>query len=590
MPTYRRQGVFGYNLPPLVGTIVLPADFSVAGLVGRGARGLVSAVEINSTTELDQKMGGYVAGYYARYCADTFFINLRGQRGKLIWKGYVASNAVQASRNLVDGSAVNTIKAKAAWHKITDKSADGNKTGLTLLRGARFKTTIAEDGDEDDTSIELASVSDLRVGEELKITSTGPLIHYAKVSAFDPNTNLATISALTEDVAEGDLVEALGFRIQTYRKNASGTPIKTSLPEDKIWLSMEPENEEFYINTAFRNHPWLDLEDLASVSAGILSWPADITTPVFLASGADGTSPSSTNWKDLLQVFNVFPVRWVANSDSTSVIVNQDGEAYCNNRLDTPIWETNLPAQQSKDELLTLGRGYQRSDQVQMGNAAGWRNYSNPIGVGANPVVRIPCHVAKMGATIRSFYLRGFHKVAAGDEVPLYGFTETPDATEDQFTEDDRTDLVAAGINVIQFKEGRGLLIRSAYTFSTNIGSLFENYMLMQNFIKVSTVESLVTKEQLPNRFKALKEYAEAINDFGRKLFNGAFPFGIDPEGAFIDYPGSRFEDVWQVQANEFNNVQAGIFLGEGNIFVRFGPAPPLTSLGVGVGVVIPLF
>lgn len=592
----RVRGVFGYNLPPQVGTAVRPADFAVAGAIGRFARGLTSIVDANTIPEMAVKVGGYKSGFYGRYVLDKFFQNLKGSAAKLWIKMYVASDAVQASSTIQDPSPANTLKVKAAYRQITDKSADGNLTGYTLTNGARVTTTVGANALLGATSLTLASVSQIAVGDLLKIVSSGPTTHYTKVSAVDQNTKTVTCTALTNAATAADVVTAMGFQIVCYRKDNSGAVSKVDLPENAIWLSLEPENTQFYVNTAFANHPYLDLEDLASATSGPQNtWPANVSTVTFLGSGSDGTAPTTTDHWNLYSAFDNKNIRFLFNTDSTLSGVNLAGEAYCTNRLDSPLWIYNIPAQQTKDQLKTIGLSYQRSNQVQGVINASWRNVTDPIGVGAEPVLRVPTVGAYTGAWIWTALTGlGIHQIAAGDDVTLFGFAATPDATEDTFTEQERTEILETGVNLIQFIPGVGLSARSGRTPSTNVGALFANYLLMQNFIKVSAVESLHRTESRPNRITALQEYGRAIGDFGRKLYEGSFPFGIDGEGAFGEFfledgSLSKFEDVFIVQADQFNNPNSSITNGEGNIFVRFFPPAPLESLGIGVGVLIPL-
>jgi hypothetical protein len=592
MPTLRRQGVFGYNLPAQVGSIVQPAAFNIVGQIGRFARGISGLLDINQVSEIPTKLGGYKEGFLGRYVLESVFANLRGQPCKVWVKPFVASNAVQASSIVqdIDGSPENTLSIRAAYNKLIDKSEDGNKTGYTLVKGNRFSTTLASSASLGDTSIVLTSIIGVRVGDILQINSTV----FTKVSAIDEGTRTCTVGALSAGVTSGDLVNAKGFRIVTYRKNQNGVSIKQNLVENDIWLSMEPENTEFYIENAFANHPWLDITDLASTNSGFNKYPVDVTTITYLTSGSDGTSPSSASDWNLYSAFDNKDIRFLFNSDSSLKEVNEAGENYCTNRLDTPIWMYHIPKNQTKNQLITIGQGYQRSNQVQGLIASSYRSVINPIGVGANPTIEIPVVGGVTGNIVYSFYAFGFHRAAAGDDMPLLGFTSSGTTNEDNFTEDERTELCQAGINITQNIPGRGLLLRSFYTPSTNLGALFANYLVMQNFIKISSVESLYKVENRPNRLSSLKIYADSIKDFGKKLYDGSFPFGIDSDGAFGEFTKqdgtlSGFEDVFIVQADQFNNPNSQIIIGEGNIFVRFFPAAPLTSLGIGVGVTIPV-
>jgi hypothetical protein len=597
----RVRGVFGYNLPANSGVSVQPANFSVGGVIGRFARGLVSVVDVNNTTELATKCGNYFTGFYGRYVLDTFFKNLRGSAAKLYVKMFVASDAVQAFSTIQDtgGTPQNTLKLSAAFQGIVDKSFDGNQTGYTLTLGTRASTTASANALSGATTLSLASVAQVRVGDILQITSSGPTVHYAKVSAVNEGLKTVTVSATTNAVATNDVIGFLGFQIVTYRKSTTGVVSKIDLPENNVWLSLESENTEFYVNNAFANHPYLALTDLASTNTPLPKrYPATVSSVTFLSSGSNGTSPSSASDWNLYSAFDALPIRYLLNTDTTLTGVNQDGEAYCTGRLDTPIWLYALPAQQSINQYITIGNSYQRSNQVEGVIIAGWRNVSDPIGAGANPVLRIPTHGAVLGAWIyTAFTALGVHQAPAGDAVGLLGFTTTADAAEDPangVTEQNRTDILAAGVNLVQNIPGVGLSLRSFRTPTTGQFMKWGTDLLLENFIKVSSVESLHFAESRPNRITALQEYGRAIRDFGMRLDQGSFPYGIDPNGAFGTFtkPDGKlatFDDKYTVQADQFNNPNASIQAGEGNILISFLPTPLLESLGIGIRPIIPL-
>lgn len=593
----RRRGVYGYNLPPRASAVITPADFSIYGAIGRFQRGLTSIVQIQNATDLATKCGGYVAGYYGRYVLDRLLTNLRGSSALGYVKMFVASDAVQASATINDqaGSPAPTLTIKAAYQTIVDKSADGNNTGYTITNGARATTTIGANALISVNTLTLASVAQVVVGDVLAILSTA-VTHYAKVTAINEALKTVTVSTTTRAVTAGDPVSLMGFQIACYRRTLTGAYSLQNLAENKIWLSMESENTQYYVNNAFANHPYLQLADQASAATPYdKRYPANVSTVTFLTGGSDGTSPSSTSDWDVYSGFDALPVRFLFNTDTTLSGVNLAGEAYSSGRLDTPQWIYNIPSGQSLSQLLTIGGLYQRSSQVSGVIASSWRNVSDPIGQGSDPVKLIPTNGALVGAWIwTALTSLGIHQAPAGDDVSLLGFVDTPDATEDDFTEDQRTTILAAGINLIQNLPGVGLSLRSFRTPSTGQGYTWATWNLMQNFVKVSATESLHSSESRPNRLQSLQEKGRAISDFGRKLFTGSFPFGIDPAGAFgtftrSDGKPSQFEDVFTVQVDQFNNPQSSINAGEGNVSVYMYPPPLLESLGIGVGFTIPL-
>lgn len=596
----RRRGVFGYNLPPRNGDIIIPTELGIAGAIGLFDRTFDDPIVISDKTEIPYKLGDYRRGYYGRYVVEHSLSNAKRNPIKYVVKGYTATDAVQASATINDKQLVPaaTLKILSAYQGKNDKGSFGNRTGYTITNGDRFTTTIKSTAGtiaSGALSLPLTSVADVRVGDILRVNSA--VVQYVKVTAIDEFAKSVTIaSATTSNILANNAVAAIGFRIRVYRKNYRGLVSEVKINESKIWLSLEPENTEFYINNAFKSHPLINLADQASPAANYFDkYPVDVTTVTFLTSGSDGTAPSSsTDWNDQLAFFDTYNIRFLFNTDSTLSAVNNAGEDYCKNRLDAPLWIYNIPDGQTKDSLITLGRLYQRSDQVQGVVIYGRRNVSDPIGDGASPVVKIPNMGGTVGNWINTIYTSGVHRAPAGEDFPLAGYQETPDLVEDQWSEDDRTDILEAGVNLIQNRAGKGIILRSFRTPSTNTSAMFANLLLMQNFIKISVVESLSQAENRPNKLSKLKDYGNKARDFGFKLYEGSFPFGIDSDGAFGDFKkadgsDSQFEDVYTVQDNEFINDQTSLMNGEGNILIWFYGAPLLESLGVGVGFQIPV-
>lgn len=597
--TFTRQlGVFGYTLPPLVGNTIQPADFGIAGVMGRFRRQIAGVVQVNNVADLSLIGGDYQSGKYGRYVLDTFFANLKGQPARLYVKPFVPSNAVQASLVLNDASAASTITVKAGYQGKADKSADGNSTGVQVIpataSAGRFATTASASAILGATTISLTQVGGIVVGDVLNILSTA-VVHYAKVTAVNESAGTVTVSATTRAIVQNDPVFVMCFKIQCYRQNSRGITSLYSTPENNIWLSLEAETGAFYIGNAFANHPYLTLTNNNSVSGMGLKYPVAVSTTTFLASGADGTAPATaSDWSGEYANFDTLPIRFLFNTDTTLTTVNVAGEAYCGARSDAPIWLYNIASQQSYSSLITLGNTFQRSDIVNGVICASWRNVADPLSNQPNGYLEIPTNGAICGAWIRTFYTLGFHRSPAGYDVPLAGFIDTPLATEDTFTEQQRTDIANAGINLIQKVAGAGLIVRTFITPSTNVGGLFGKFLIMTNFIKVSAVQSLANTESRPNKITTLKDYGEIIRDFGRKLYKGSYPFGIDRDGAFgafIKQDGtlSTLDDVFTVDASQFVNPQSSINIGQGNIIVRYYGASDLTSLAIGVGVSIPL-
>lgn len=591
--TLATRGTKGKQGPSEVGSVVQPADFELAGMHGRFARGIDEIIEVFTSGEISVKLGPYQAGKLGRYSAESFFTGVKGQRGRLLVKPFVASNAVQASDTLqsTGSSPADTLTISAAFRAIVDKSADGNLSGYTLTAADRVTLTAASSEISGATEVTLSAVGQVRVGDILAFDSSPT--HFAKVSAIDESLKLITMSATTDAITSGETVRAIGFRIVSFRKNATGANIKVSTPENDVVLSLEPENSEFYVNNAFANHPYLVLLDEASGEALEESIPADVTTKTFLTSGSDGTAPTPSDWD--YSAFDSKKIVLLHNPDDDSTTANNDGEAYCTGHNHEPIWIYNIPDQTSLQGFIDVGAQYQRSDRVLGVAIAGTLPATDKIGVGANATIDLPVGGVIMGTWFFSFRTRGFHKVPAGSKVPLPGFVQVKDRIEDTFTDEQRTRILEVGLNIIQIN--KGYIIQEFRTPSTDLGELFGNQLFMKNFIiqSIITSDSILAIKSEPNRISRIREAANNIRDFGKKLFDGSFPFQIDPQGAFLDFvkedgTDSTFQDVFIVEDVALTTPQASLVVGEAFVSLKFVAPPPNELFEVTVATRVPLF
>ena len=589
-------GVFGYNTVSAETSTVEPADIFIAGMQGRFSRGLDRVLDVDNMRSLDTVIGPLREGYYGREVAETFFQNLGGRKGLLKIRPFVASDAVQAATLVRDeGDTADVLRLSASYKETVDRSADGNLTGFTLVNGSRFTSAAAVDMGVSDSSIFLRSVADIRKGDILR-TDTGTLI--GKVSTVTEATREVLFeSPTTQALTVGETVNAVGFQVSLYRRNSRGaeTPIRSRF--DKLWLSMEPENVELYAGTAFKQHPWLSLDVLNGAGTVDARWPDEVTGVQMLQGGADGTPPlGASDWTDGLRAFDTEPVRFLFNSDSSLSGTNTAGEEYCINRLDSPIWLYNIPAHKTVDELVEYGHDITRSNQVQGVACAGWRHVLQK-GTHGDVHRLIPTVGAQCGAWFRSIYSIGFHRSPADSVITLKGFQTIGDGLQsemDKWSNDDRERIFESGINIIQSVPGSGLRLRNWRTPSSLVQHRFGKYLLGQNLVKLSSVESLQGEENRLSRISNLRRYGELIRDFAVKLHRGSFPFGVNREGAFAVYDKedgttSELDDVFFIIVDETNNPQSELNKGNGTLAVEFYMDADLVRLGIPVSVGVPL-
>ncbi len=197
-----------------------------------------------------------------------------------------------------------------------------------------------------------------------------------------------------------------------------------------------------------------------------------------------------------------------------------------------------------------------------------------------------------MGAWIRSIELNGIHVVPSVFNIPLLGLSGV---IGDQLKLDsDRTEVVEAGVNVIQDIQGRGIYIRNFFTPSTDTAFKFGNALVMRNFFKVSIVNSLSSTENEPNSFERIQRGRNAILSFALGLWrNGSN--GRVTEGETFGQSSSAddptqptvFEDHFEVKADLENNPQDKINIGERNYDIYFSFPAPAVSIKIRVGILL---
>jgi hypothetical protein len=353
---------------------------------------------------------------------------------------------------------------------------------------------------------------------------------------------------------------------------------------------MESEVTDFYVNNVHATNRWLMATDLASAQVLNASFPVDVATITYLASGADGTAPTTTaHWANDLTAFDNLPVRFLTNAETTTVTIQKAGETYCKARTDNPKWIYNIAENRTKAQLITIGNNYQRSDDVLGVCVSDWLKITDPFTTSSlSPDRHIPCVGHVMGTWIRSIGLNGIHYIPSVYSTPLNGINGVV-GYGSTFSDIDRTDIADAGVNIIQYVNGSGYIIRNFFTPSTATEFKCANGILMREYIKNSCVESLAPSENEPNAFTRIKESKMAILNFFYALWDrgstGNVPTGETfGQGQDANGNSTKPADHFYVQADAINNTQATINVGERDLDSWFTYASPAGSIKIGVG------
>jgi len=597
----RRLGVFGRNAPTKKSRTVQPSDFSIAGIIGLFERKFAKTFRCRSPVEVLEIFGQNIsANWFGQDVVKTFWDNLAGQSGTLYIKSHKATDAVKASSDVVDGLSVNTIRLDSAYKQELDYGTSGNRTGRKIVRGNRFVTAVASLIGASDEEAVLDSVIGVKIGDIIRFIASGgtPANIDKKVTAIDESQKKVFWSgAFSGGPTTGvvaDVVEIQGFQIKTYRKSITGIELEVETGLGEIFCTMEPEVTDFYVQNVHQENRLLKVTDLSSVSTLLDVFPPSDPSVVYMTGGMDGTAPTtSTHWAPDLTAFDGLPVRILGNVETSATDVNKAGETYCKGRADTPFWMGTMPKDQTQSQLETLGSGYQRSDDVFQVNVADWIGVTDVFNTSPlAPDRDIPNIGAVMGAWIRTISTLGIHYIPAVDQITLIGINSLANDNLNVVSDDNRTTLAEAGMNLIQLVGGGAFRIRNFFTPSTSQDFQFANGLLMRNFIKISSEDSLQASENTPNSYNRIQEDRSAIEAFLYRLWFKGTTNNV-PEGETFgiqentDGTLTTPEDHFEVVADAVNNPLASINAGERNIQVYFTYPVPAGSIQIDVGIMI---
>jgi hypothetical protein len=604
MPTnLRTLGVRGKSLPTKKSKTVQGSNFNIGGLITLMSRRYKVPMLCNNIEEMRDIFGNQeITTYYGWDAAKGFWDNVAGVQAKLYLLSHVgytgaAYDGVAATDTLLDGLGANTLQLDSAYEDELDYSTWGNRTGYTITNGSRFTTTIKTTGTKDDTFVICTSVSGMKVGDIIKVVSTGAggATVYKKITNINESTGTISFSGAfdgTANAAATDAVTIPGFRLRLWRQSMTGIVSEVEEELGKIYCTMEDEVTDYYVEKVFANSKYVKTTDKDSVSAIGSSFPVNVTDVTYLASGANGTAPTTAAHYALdLTAFDNLPVRFMANCESTVTDVQKAIETYCRTRTDLPKVIYNVPESQSKAQLITLGNSYQRSDDVLGVIVSDWLKISDPFASSTiAPDREIPCVGHVMGCWIRTIAMLGIHYIPCTKDTPIYGANDIVRTTA--YSDTDRTDLAQNGINVIDFLSGYGLIIRNLFTPSTATEFMFANGILMREYIKISAVDSLQTSENTPNSFERILEDKMAILNFLLSLWFKGSTGNVPPgetfgQGINDDGTPTKWSDHLIVQADAINNPQSQINLGYRNIDTWFTYPAPAGSIEIGVGILL---
>lgn len=604
----RTFGVNGENLPVKRTLAVTASDFLIGGMIANFERKYNRAFQVSSPEEFTEIFGGQVnPNDYGPDAVKGFFDNTVGTSPTLWLQSFLGYNgsaidSVVASRDVADaGADADAYSIQAAYQEELEHGTSGNRTGFRITHADRFTTqaagTVAATGV---STAPLDSVIGIEVGDIILFrTNGGASPVYKKVTAIDEAANTVTWSGnfevsggSGETLAIDDEVAIPGFTVRTFRRSPSGIESEVALNLSTQVCSTESEVTDFYVENIHAANPWIKVTEASASTLGDRIPVANAST-VYLQNGNDGTDVSNAaGARVFYEKLNDADIRFLANPETTDVSIQKELEIYSKARSknDNPVVLTVIAEDRTKSQLITIGNSYQRSDEVDMVIAANWLRVADPFSTAQNaPLRTVPNCGHVMGAWVRTIDTLGVHYVPAVNNILLLGALGV---VGDQFPNNrDRTDIAEAGVNLIQERVGVGIKLANARTPSTDVAYAFGNGIVMRNFIKISSVDSLQSSENTPNSLNRVQADANAIQTFLYNLwFRGST--GDVPEGESFgqtqeaDGP-SVATDHFTVSIDPIKNSRANLQAGQRTIDVYFTFPAPAESIVIGVGILL---
>lgn len=605
----RTFGVNGANLPVKKTIAVVASDFLIGGIIANSERKYNTPFKVTSPEEYAEIFGGQVnSSDYGPDVVKGFFDNTEGTSPTLWFQSFVgytggAIDAVVATKDVADaGADADAYTIEASYQEELEYGISGNRTGFKITSADRFATeasgTVAATGV---SSASLDSVIGIVVGDIIlfKTGVGGADLVYKVVTAIDEANNTVSWSGnfevsggSGEALAINDEVTIPGFTVQTYRQSLSGVVTEVNADLGNKICSTESAVTDFYVENIHSINTYLKITEASASTLGD-RLPTTNSSVIYLASGSDGTAiTGATEARVFYEKLNDADIRFLANPEHTTESVQKELESYSRSRTkaDNPVVITVVAEDRTKAQLIVIGNSYQRSDEVDAIIPANWLKVTDPFTSSPNaPLRNVPNCGHVMGAWIRTIATLGIHYVPCTNETLIFG---VQGISGSQFLNNrDRTDIAEAGINLIQEKAGVGIKLANCRTPSTNTAYSFGNGIVMRNFIKVSSVDSLQASENTPNSINRLKSDKMAILTFLYNLwFSGSTgdspvgeTFGQTQETDGLSAPTDHFT----VSIDPIKNSKTNLNLGQRTLDVYFTYPAPAESIEIGVGILL---
>jgi len=566
---------------------VVISELNHVGLTGRFPRIFDNVQLMQGQIDRSFILGTPQASKNDWYIVDDAIKNARSTPITFHMYSYNPIDAIQASIVVNDTLLENAFRLDSAYKSNPSKGVWDNDTAVQFKSGVKFSLKLEQPTLVDATTYVLNGVVGLVVGDIIRIG-----VDSMKVLTIDENTNTITVSidGTTPIFSAGDVVDVISFKIISYRKQPNGLMVKVDTPLNDRWISLESENVSEYIENVLQNHPLFVGVDLLSTSLGHKKFPTDtpVNTYIFLTGGLDGTAPATVaDWETVQPKFLNRRIVAFMNTGTTNKDVHKNFRDWMKTFPKFPEYIGGIEDfQDDWQSLKDYGQEFLISNGWSMFKLVyGWRYVSDPLSVAPR---KIPVIGKYLGVRLNMVYTGNLHRSPADRSL---NYTLTNDVSggvvfEDRLESWDemvRTQLYNAGINLIQFVQGQGLIMRND-RFPTNDFRTRDGHIHWINkCIEFISEDNLKQLENTPlKRALTLQKARSVIEDnLLKPLHEGnLLPFvvsetpGEPGSGAFVDTYGDNESAEWynvsRVKADATNNPQSTFETGKALVEVYY--------------------
>jgi len=555
--------------------IVVDADIYKIGIVGKFRRGIASVRTGNySMDDVRKVCGNAIVTTYAWLVLRAMYQHLQSGvvvESKILM--HVASDAVQATYAINDGAAAKIFDIKAGFRGEIDKSTGGNDIAIKISQSESVTFKLTANSGATPIFVLLDQVNNLEVGYQVKI-SDGTNTEYPFITAIDPVLKKISFTALTNTyTAALTTVSRLDWNLYIAIKDDYGQYQQQEQYTDIPFVKSTTKGMVPLTNdTASGSYYGILTLDITNTTVGANARPAALTTWTPLTSGSDGTAPVDASWNTLVASLADEHMQILLAPESSSTTHNNNMAVWTTIGYKALFYGQSSNAA-TEDTLKNLGGICSEPIKFGMIPIDKWFETGDPTKEGG--LVQIPGVGHAAAHWFNNYAIYGASKVAAGNRDTLVTADRLLDSNglihDDTNGKGDRL-IRKYRINIARYRQGKGVTINSARTFSTDTGYQFQNQMMQWLLYKVSILDYLKSIEQDKSGVKSQEEHYNAIWSYMRKKYDA----GEFYQGQHEDGTPTKFEDVVQI-VNDFTvNTLANIANGIENNFVQFIAPPPI--------------